>query len=71
MIEITLKSNTTGRILKKDYTARELLDKEEITILEEMTVCGCEILPRSETNLVECNCEDEWIDYKILLNNKK
>lgn len=65
MIEIIVKSNISGREKKSSYTARQLIDKSEDEIVDEMTECDCQ--PIGETNVVECNCADEWDDYIMIV----
>ncbi|MCG7345357.1 acetyltransferase [Sporosarcina sp. ACRSL] len=69
MIQLTLTSNVTGRVIKSSYTARQLLESNEIDIVEEMSKCNCDMLPRGETNVVECNCDDEWFDYTLVVGD--
>jgi hypothetical protein len=65
MIQLTLKSDITGRVIKKSYTARQLLESDEIEVVQEMSACDCQ--PIGETNVVECNCDDEWYDYTLIV----
>lgn len=67
MIELTLKSNITNRTIKSSYTARQLLDKDEESIVCELTECNCQ--PVGETNLVECKCDEEWDDYTLVIGS--
>jgi len=68
MIEITIKSNLSGREVKASYTARQLINKDEDQIVEEMTICDCQ--PIGETNITECDCSDEWDDYTMIVENE-
>ena len=70
MIQLTLTSKTTGRIIKKSYTARQLLESDEQSVVEEMSECDCRMLPRGETNVVECNCDEEWHDYTLVVGEQ-
>lgn len=63
MIKIIIKSNKTGRTVEGEYTAKELLDSYEDEIVEQLTECDCQ--PIGETNVVECNCCEEWEDYSL------
>lgn len=65
MIEIIVKSKISGRERKASYTARQLIDKYEDEIVEEMTMCDCE--PIGETNYTDCNCGDEWEEYVMVV----
>ena len=67
MIEILIKSNSTNREVKASYTARQLIDKDEEDIVEEMTICDCQ--PIGETCFTECDCSDEWDDYTMIVGN--
>ena len=68
MIEIIVRSNLSGRIVKSSYTARRLVEKDEDQIIEEMTICDCQ--PIGETSFTECNCSDEWDDYTMIVGNE-
>ncbi|WP_255287657.1 hypothetical protein [Bacillus thuringiensis] len=65
MIEVTLKSNVSGRIIEQLYEARQILALHEEELVSEMTSCDCQ--PIGETNVVECNCDSEWEDYILTL----
>lgn len=65
MVEITLKSKVSGRIIKSSYTARQLLETDEIDIVMDLTKCDCQ--PVGETNVVECNCDEEWENYELVI----
>lgn len=65
MIQLTLTSNITNRVIKKSYTARQLLETDEIAVVQEMTDCGCQ--PVGETYVVDCNCDEEWFDYTLVV----
>lgn len=69
MIQLTLTSNVTGRVIKSSYTGRQLLDSDEQSIVEEISKCDCDMLPRGETNVVECKCDDEWFDYTLVVGD--
>jgi hypothetical protein len=70
MIEVTLKSNTSGRIIKSTYTARQLLDfSGEEDLVFEMSKCDCQAI--GETYVVECNCEQEWEDYTLTFGEEE
>lgn len=65
MVEITLTSKVSGRVIKSSYTARQLLETDEIDLVMDMTKCECE--PIGETNVVECSCDDEWEQYELVI----
>lgn len=68
MIEIVLKSNISQRIVKASYTGRQLMDKSEDEIVDEMGACDCE--PVGETYVIGCNCCDEWDNYTLIIGNE-
>ncbi|MTI49684.1 MAG: acetyltransferase [Firmicutes bacterium] len=68
MIEVIVINNKTEEIVYGYYAARQLLDTTEEKLVEEMTDCDCE--PIGETNVVECNCFEEWEDYTLIVGNE-
>jgi len=68
MIEVILKSNISQRVLKASYTARQLLEMSEEDIVEKMAMYDCQ--PIGETNVVDCNCCEEWDDYTMIVGNE-
>lgn len=66
-VKVTLRSNTSGRIIQSSYTPLQLLedfcDKEDLMIA--MSQCECQ--PVGETNFVECNCDEEWEDSTLTM----
>ena len=70
MIEAIVRSKISCRIIKDQFTARQILDDfmDEQDIVEYMTKCDCQ--PIGETNVVECNCEDEWEDYEFWIGEE-
>ncbi|PED05328.1 acetyltransferase [Bacillus pseudomycoides] len=52
--------------MKQSYTARKILDLYEEEPVVEMTPCDCQ--PVGETNVVECDCDREWEDYTLTLD---
>jgi len=67
MIQATLTSKKSGRVIKQSYTARQLLEDYygEDDLVIKMIECDCQ--PVGETNVVECNCHEEWDDYTMVL----
>ena|GEM_PF-6181936 len=65
MVEVTLTSKRSGRVLKSSYTARQLLDIDEIDMVINMTECDCQ--PVGETYVVDCNCDYEWQEYELVI----
>lgn len=67
MIQATVTSKISGRVIKKSYTARQLLEDfyGEDDLIVAMTQCDCQ--PIGETYVVECNCDYEWEDYTLVL----
>ena len=69
MIPVKIKSDASGRVVNGEYTAKQLLDfcgEEEL--VQNLTQCDCQSV--GETNVVECNCEEEWEDYELFLDYK-
>ncbi|MFY0744797.1 acetyltransferase [Solibacillus silvestris] len=69
MIQLTLTSNKTGRVIKRSYTGRQLLESDEQSVVEEMSECDCAMKPRGETNVIECDCYEEWEDYTLVIGD--
>lgn len=68
MIQVILTSKISNRTVKKDYTARQLLDSSEDEIIDEMTACGCTQL--HESGFDPCSCGDEWEEYELVLKGR-
>ncbi|MEW5569659.1 hypothetical protein [Rossellomorea marisflavi] len=64
MIEVTLINNKTLQTVSATYTARELVSQGgEDLLMENMMenlVCSC--IPIGETNVIECDCWEQWED---------
>jgi hypothetical protein len=68
-IPVTIKSNLTGRLVKGGVTPRMLLDmSDEYDLIEKFTECDCG--PIGETYVVECNCDEEWMDCEVLIGDE-
>lgn len=68
-IPVKIKSLVTGRMVEKVVSPRFLLDVlDEDDLISRLTDCGCQ--PIGETNTVECNCEEEWVDCEILIGEE-
>ncbi|MFF2532411.1 acetyltransferase [Brevibacillus sp. NPDC058079] len=66
MIKAILTSNISHRVIESSYTPRQLLDFfDEEELVQKMTKCYCQ--PIGETNVIECNCDEEWEDYTLKL----
>jgi hypothetical protein len=67
MIQAIVISKKTGRTIKRSYTAKQLLEDffGGDDLMQNMTECDCQ--PVGETNVVECNCCEEWFDYTLEL----
>lgn len=67
MIQATVTSTKTGRVIKKSYTARQLLEDfyGEDQLMIAMTECDCE--PDGEESHTDCNCHEEWDDWTLVL----
>lgn len=67
MIRVMLTSKVKDLEVTGLYNYKELLEKSEEDIVEDLTKCSCQ--PIGETNVVECNCEDDWSDYALEMTN--
>ncbi|QDH49421.1 hypothetical protein PHIREBALL_147 [Bacillus phage Phireball] len=56
-------TNDKGKNRVGTYTLENLLHTTEEELVEELTQCDCQ--PVGESYHVECNCEDEWEDFKL------
>lgn len=63
MFEIKIKSKKTGKEKSIDCTLKELLKNGIDDIVDNLTECDCE--PTSESNILECNCYEEWNDIEL------
>lgn len=64
-IKVSVKSKTTGRIAEDLYTPKELLEKSEDEIIEELTMCDCE--PDGDSMYTDCSCYEEWGDCELTI----
>ena len=60
MITIQVKSMKTGRVMSGKCTLREIFTRCNEEIIEEITMCDCQ--PVGESNVISCNCYEEWLD---------
>lgn len=68
-MEIILISKTTGRTLVTEMTGRQLLETNEDDLVYKMAECDCQ--PIGETNVIECNCAEEWEKgYTLIVGNE-
>lgn len=67
MIEVTVKSKKTGEVKRGSYSARELLQTYEDDLVFDLTQCDCQ--PVGETNVIECNCCEEWEEYVLYFSD--
>lgn len=68
-IPIRITSNISGRTVEGTTTTRKLLDFcDESELIVELTSCNCQ--PIGETNVIECNCDEEWLDCNVLIGNE-
>ena len=67
MIYATLTSKVSGRVVTATYTPEQLLTQimDAFDLMEHATACACQ--PMGETNVVECSCDEEWVDFDITL----
>lgn len=63
-IPVRITSKVSGRVIERAYTAKQLVEfMDEDDMVATMSQCNCQSV--GETNVVECNCEDEWEDYML------
>ena len=68
-IPVKIKSNISGQVVEKMVSPRYLLDLvDESDLVSELTKCTCQ--PIGETNVIECNCMDEWEDSEVLIGEE-
>lgn len=68
-IRAILTSKTTGRVIEKSFTPRQLLDFfDESALVENMSMCRCQ--PVGETNVIDCGCYEEWEDYTLVVGDE-
>lgn len=68
-IPVRIISNISGRIVEGNVTPRRLLElTDEADLITELTICDCE--PEGETYVFACNCDEEWMDCKVLIGDE-
>ena len=68
-IPVVVTSNLSGRVVKSSVTPRELVDiYDESVLVQHLTACDCQ--PIGETNVVDCNCDEEWMDCVVLIGDE-
>lgn len=68
-IPVKVKSNISGRIKGGSLTPRQILDCiDEAEVIQTLTACDCQ--PIGETNVVECNCDEEWMDCEVWIGEE-
>ncbi len=66
IIPIKVKSNISGQTVEGKVTPRKLLElTDEADLVWELTACNCQ--PVGETYVIECNCDEEWMDCEVLI----
>ena len=69
VIPVTITSKVSGRVIEAGVTPRVLLDViDECELVQQLTACECQ--PIGETYVVDCNCDEEWIDCEVLLGEE-
>jgi hypothetical protein len=62
-------TSLAGRVVEGSYTPRQLLDfLDEDELVTNLTTCSCQ--PVGETNYTECNCDEEWHDFTLLIGDE-
>lgn len=68
-IPVKITSKLTGRLVQGYLTPRQLLDLlDESELVQKLTMCDCQ--PVGETNVVDCNCDEEWEDCEVLIGDE-
>lgn len=68
-IPIRVISNKTNRVVEGSFTPRQILNMfDEEDLITNLTMCDCR--PIGETNVIECNCEEEWEDYELFIGDE-
>ena len=68
-IPVMVKSKLSGRCVKGTVSPRKLLDLiDESDLICELTKCNCQSV--GETNVIECNCDEEWMDCEVFLGEE-
>lgn len=69
-IPIKLTSKISERVIESFVSPRFLLDMcDEDDLVSRITACDCQSV--GETNVVECNCDEEWYDYKLQIGEEE
>lgn len=72
MIKVTLKNNKTNEQIETFYSIKDLIGQggEDLLIenIIENNVCHCS--PIGETNVVECDCWEEWEDCSLIIDEE-
>lgn len=68
-----LKNNKTGEIIQTSYSARNLVSHggEDLLIenIIENHVCHCNSV--GETNVIECDCWEQWEDCTLIFDDEE
>lgn len=67
-VPVKITSKITGKVVEALVSVRDLLDTYEDDLVSKLTECDCQ--PVGETNVVDCNCYDEWDDYELLIGDE-
>lgn len=69
LVPVKITSNSSGRTVEGTVTARNLLDLcDESDLIDKLTACDCQ--PIGETYVIECNCDEEWMDCEVLIGDE-
>lgn len=68
-IPVRVTSNISSRTVEGTISPRKLLDLcDESELIIELTKCNCQ--PIGETNVVDCNCDEEWYDCEVFIGDE-
>lgn len=69
VIPVIIKSNINGQVKKGVVSARQLIGfTDESDLIIHFTECDCQ--PIGETNVIECNCDEPWMDCEVLIGDE-
>jgi len=69
MINVKVVSKVSGRVIETNCTPHVILEAfDDYSLVQRITECDCQ--PIGETNVIECNCDEEWYEYDLYLDGK-
>jgi hypothetical protein len=67
-IPIMLTSKISSRVINTAVYPRVLLDTYEEDLVDQIGQCDCQ--PVGETNVIDCDCYEEWEEYELLIGDE-